>query len=152
LAPSAATWAGRAWSLLAHKLPQLQAQQPDDARAGRTRDRRIQEHTDSRPGHGLDAMATALRFMERYTGLIDRDLVIAANPHGMLAYLKSQPTIRVVLDFLALDTDCQTGKMTGLPPFFASATIFGYRTRPGSSRWGRREMCAPKRLRSLRAG
>ena len=107
------SWAERAWSLLAHKLAQLHAQQPQDAKAGRIRARRIQEHTDNRPGHGLDAMATALTLMERYTGLIDRDITIAANPHGALAYLKAQPTIRVVLDFLAFDTDCQTGRMTG---------------------------------------
>jgi hypothetical protein len=110
---SGGSWAERAWSLLAHKLAQLQAEQPQDAKAGRIRDRRIEEHTDSRPGHGLDAMATALRLMERYTGLIDREITIAANPHGVLAYLERQPTIRVVLDFLAFDTDCQTGRMTG---------------------------------------
>ena len=50
---------------------------------------------------------------ERYTGLIDSNLTIAPDPEGMLAYLASLPAIRFIADFLAFDTDCQTGKVTG---------------------------------------
>jgi hypothetical protein len=109
----AATWAEYAWSVLAAKLARLVAQQPADDRARRIRDRRVKEHVDTRQGHGLGAMATPLRLMERYTGLIDRDLTIAPDPQGMLAYLAGLPAIRITADFLAFDTDCQTGKVTG---------------------------------------
>jgi hypothetical protein len=110
---SAATWAEHAWNLLASKLAKLVAQQPEDDRAGRIRDRRVKEHVDTRPGHGLGAVATPLRLMERYTGLIDRNLTMAPDPQGMLAYLAGLPAIRLTADFLAFDTDCQTGKVTG---------------------------------------
>jgi hypothetical protein len=82
---SAATWAENAWSLLAFKLAQLVAQQPADERAARIRDRRVREHVDTRPGHGLSAVATPLRLMERYTGLIDREVRTPADPQGVLA-------------------------------------------------------------------
>ena len=110
---SAATWAEYGWNLLATKLAQLVAQQPADDRASRIRDRRLKEHTDARPGHGLNAMATPLVLMERYTGLIDREVTTSANPEGILAYLAGLPAIRFTADFLAFDTDCQTGKVTG---------------------------------------
>ena len=37
----------------------------------------------------------------------------AADPQGVLAYLGGLPAIRFTADFLAFDTDCQTGKVTG---------------------------------------
>ena len=89
------------------------ASPPSDDAAGRIRDRRIQEHTDARPGHGLAAMATPLVLMERYTGLIDREIAVAPDPHGVLAHLAGLAAVRVTLDFLAFDTDCQTGRVTG---------------------------------------
>ena len=110
---SAATWAEHGWNLLASKLAQLVAQQPEDDRAARIRDRRVQEHVDTRPGHGLNAIATPLRLMERYTGLVDREVSTAPDPQGMLAYLASLPAVRFTADFIAFDTDCQTGKVTG---------------------------------------
>jgi hypothetical protein len=109
----AASWAENAWSTLANKLSRLVAQEPADERAARIRARRIQEHTDTRPGHGLDAIATPLIFMERYTGLVDREVVVAPQPHGVLAFLAGLPAVRFTADFLAFDTDCQTGRVTG---------------------------------------
>jgi hypothetical protein len=61
----------------------------------------------------LNAIATPLRLMERYTGLVDRELSTAPDPRGMLAYLASLPAVRFTADFIAFDTDCQTGKVTG---------------------------------------
>ncbi|MGY1617380.1 hypothetical protein ACI797_11640 [Geodermatophilus sp. SYSU D00691] len=110
---ASATWAENAWNTIAVKLSRLVAQQPADERATRIRDRRLREHTDTRPGHGLDAIATPLVFMERYTGLIDRDVTVAAQPHGALAFLAGLPAVRFTCDFLAFDTDCQTGRVTG---------------------------------------
>ena len=95
------------------KLARLVAQQPADAKATRLRDRRLQEHADTRPGHGLGALATPLVFMERYTGLIDREVTVDPLARGILAYLRGLPAIRVTLDFLGFDTDCQTGSVTG---------------------------------------
>jgi hypothetical protein len=109
----AATWAENGWSTIAFKLAQLVAQQPPDQRGTRIRDRRLQEHTDTRPGHGLGAIATPFIFMERYTGLIDREITAATGAHGVLAYLAALPAIRITADFLAFDTDCQIGRVTG---------------------------------------
>jgi hypothetical protein len=109
----AATWAENGWSTIAFKLTQLVAQQPPDERGTRIRNRRLQEHTDTRPGHGLGAIATPFIFMERYTGLIDREVTIPAEARGVLAYLTGLPAIRITADFLAFDTDCQTGRVTG---------------------------------------
>ncbi len=110
---AAGTWAENAWATLAVKLAQLVADQPADDRAARIRDRRVREHTDTRPGHGLNAVATPLVLKERYTGLIDREVTVDADASGVLAHLAGLPAIRVTLDFLAFDTDCQTGKVTG---------------------------------------
>jgi hypothetical protein len=110
---AAATWAENGWSTIAFKLAQLIAQQPADERGRRIRDRRLQEHTDARPGHGLGAVATPFIFMERYTGLIDREITIPAGARGFLAYLAGLSTIRITADFLAFDTDCQIGRVTG---------------------------------------
>jgi hypothetical protein len=109
----ATTWAENAWATLASKLALLVASPSSDDAAGRIRDRRIREHTDARPGHGLAAMATPLVLMQRYTGLIDREITVAPDPHGVLAHLAGLATVRVTLDFLAFDTDCQTGRVTG---------------------------------------
>ena len=109
----AATWAENAWNVLAVKLARLVGQQPADGAPTRIRDRRLQAHSSQQPGHGLNAMATPLVMMERYTGLIDQDLTIAAGATGILAYLAALPAIHVELDFLGFDTDCQTGYVTG---------------------------------------
>jgi len=109
----AAAWAENGWSTIAFKLAQLVAEQPPDERGTRIRNRRLQDHTDTRPGHGLGAIATPFVFMERYTGLIDREVTIPAGARGVLAYLAGLPAIRITADFLAFDTDCQIGRVTG---------------------------------------
>ena len=108
-----ATWAEHAWAVVARKLARLVAQQPADAREARIRERRIREHVDERPGHGLPAITIPLGIMERYTGLIDRDLTIMPNAAGALAYLATLPAIRFYAEFFDFDTDCQTGTVTG---------------------------------------
>ena len=73
-------------------------------------------------------MATPMRMMEQYTGLIDRDLTIAPGAEGVLAYLAALPAIQVQLSFLGFDTDCQTGYVTGTlaaPPAAAPAELAG---------------------------
>lgn len=125
---TAATWAENAWNVLAVKLARLVGQQAAAGPATRIRDRRLQAHADQRPGHGLPAMATPMRMMEQYTGLIDRDLTIAPGAEGVLAYLAGLPAIQVQLSFLGFDTDCQTGYVTGTlaaPPAAAPAELAG---------------------------
>ncbi len=64
--------------------------------------------------------------MERYTGLIDRDLTIAPGAAGILAYLAGLPAIHIAANFLGFDTDCQTGYVTGTlgaPPAAAPAEL-----------------------------
>jgi hypothetical protein len=105
-----ATWAEHAWAVVARKLARLVVQQPTDDRSARIRERRLREHAVER----LPAIGTPMRLMERYSGLIDRELHIAPDPVGALAYLSSLPAIQFEADFLDFDTDCQTGTVTGM--------------------------------------
>jgi hypothetical protein len=113
------TWTERSWAVVATKLASLVAQQPADDRASQIRDRRIKEHVELRtiPGgqrvSGLNFIKAPIGLMERYTGLIDRELTIAPNPAGALAYLGTLPAIQFYAEFLDFDTDCQTGTVTG---------------------------------------
>ncbi|MGH9277408.1 MAG: hypothetical protein ACRD12_04790, partial [Acidimicrobiales bacterium] len=104
-----ATWAERSWAVVARKLARLVTQQPADERAARIRERRLKEHAVER----LGAIRFPIQLMERYRGLIDRELVIAANPTGVLAYLASLPAVEFFGEFFDFDTDCQTGTVTG---------------------------------------
>jgi hypothetical protein len=104
-----ATWAERGWALVAIKLAQLVAQQPASDRDTRIRDRRIKEHAPNR----LGAISFPVQIMERYTGLIDRNITIGANPTGALAYLATLQTVGFYAEFFDFDTDCQTGTVTG---------------------------------------
>jgi hypothetical protein len=108
-----ATWTEYSWATLAIKQAQLAGQETANDREQRIRDRRIQEYADTRPGHGLGALRTPLVFMERYTGLIDKDVTTPAETDGMLSFLRTLPAVRVTVDFLAFDSDCQTGRVTG---------------------------------------
>jgi len=104
-----ATWGEHAWAVVARKLARLVTQQPADDRATRIRNRRLMEHAPER----LGAIRAPLVLMERYTGLIDRDLVVDPGAVGALAHLATLPAIQVSADFLDFDTDCQTGTVTG---------------------------------------
>jgi hypothetical protein len=103
-----ATWAEHAWAVVARKLARLVAQQATDARAARIRDRRLKQHVER-----LESIRSAIPKMQRFTGLIDRELTIAPNPSGALAYLAGLPAIQFYAEFLDFDTDCQTGSVTG---------------------------------------
>jgi hypothetical protein len=104
-----ATWAERSWAVVARKLARLVAQRPPDARAARIRDRRIKEHAVDR----LGSINFPIRLVERYTGLIDRELRFAGEARGVLAELAALPAIRFHGEFFDFDTDCQIGTVTG---------------------------------------
>jgi hypothetical protein len=103
------SWRERSWKRVAIKLAQLVAQQPTDDRAARIRDRRLREHTLDR----LSALAFAYRFLERYTGLVDRDLAIDPKAVGALAYLGRLPAVEFFAEMFDFDSDCQTAMVTG---------------------------------------
>jgi hypothetical protein len=113
------TWTERSWAVVATKLARLVAQQPADDRASRIRDRRVKEHVELRTTPsgqrvlGLNFIKGPIGLMERYTGLIDRQVTITPNPAGALAYLSTLPAIQFYAEFLGFDTDCQTGTVTG---------------------------------------
>lgn len=106
---SEATWAERGWAVVARKLAQLVTQQPADEREARLRERRLQEHAPDR----LAAVAFPIRLMERYRGLVDRDVVFAPAAAGALAALAALPELEFYAEFMDFDTDCQTGTVTG---------------------------------------
>lgn len=115
-----ATWAERGWAVVARKLAQLVAQQPADDREVRIRDRRLQQHAPDT----IAALAFPIRLMERYRGLVDRDVVFAPAPTGALAYLALLPQVEFYAEFMDFDPDCQTGTVTGTvgPPRRRPAT------------------------------
>lgn len=115
-----ATWAERGWAVVARKLAQLVAQQPASEREARLRDRRLQEHAPDR----IAALAFPIRLMERYRGLVDRNVVFAAAPTGALASLSLLPQVEFYAEFMDFDPDCQTGTVTG--------TVGPPRTRPAA--------------------
>jgi hypothetical protein len=103
-----ATWQDHAQAVVANKLSQLQAEEPADARAARIRTRRIQEHQNSAGG-----LRAALTPVQRFTGLVDQEVVIAPNATGALGFLATLPAIQFFAEFFEFDTDCQTGTVTG---------------------------------------
>jgi hypothetical protein len=108
-----ATWAEHAQVHVEGKLNKLKTEPLAGPRDVRINARRVQEHEDSRPGHGMGAMRFAMERIERYTGLIDRDLLFAPHADGVLAYLSSLPAIQFVGEFFDFDSDCQCGTVTG---------------------------------------
>jgi len=103
------TWEGHAWALVARKLALLVAQQPADEREARIRTRRLGAHAADR----LGAIGFPIQLMERYTGLVDRDVVVDDGATGALAYLEGLPAIQFQASFFDFDTDCQTGTVIG---------------------------------------
>jgi hypothetical protein len=103
-----ATWQDHAQAVVANKLMQLQTEEPADPQAARIRTRRIQEHQNSAGG-----LRAALTPVQRFTGLVDQEVVIAPNATGALGYLATLPAIQFFAEFFEFDTDCQTGTVTG---------------------------------------
>lgn len=103
-----ATWTAHATAVVANKQTQLAADTPADPKAERIRTRRLQEHQVS-----AGSIAFPMRFLQRYAGKIERDLSIAPNPTGGLAYLATLAAVEFAADFLDFDTDCQSGTVTG---------------------------------------
>jgi hypothetical protein len=103
-----ATWSEHAWAVVARKLARLVAQQADGERAARIRERRLRQHAG-----GLAGIRKANTFMQRFMGLIDRELTVDPNLVGALAYLSGLPAIQFYAEFLDFDSDCQTGSVTG---------------------------------------
>ena len=86
----------------------LQNQVPQSAAESRIRTRRIQEHTDN-----LGGLQFTLRMVERYSGLIDREIAISPGVSAVLGYFTSLPAFAFRGEFFDFDTDCQGGTVTG---------------------------------------
>jgi hypothetical protein len=135
-----ATWAEHAWAVVARKLASLVAQRPSDERSARIRARRIQEHAVNR----LGAIGFPIQLLERYSGLIDREITVVDGPVGVLAYLATLPAIHFSADFFDFDTDCQTGTVAGTlgPPLAQAdevvdaAAVKPLRRRAPPGEWG----------------
>jgi hypothetical protein len=127
-----ASWTERADAVIAKKRADLATEEPADPRAERIRARRIQEHQDS-----ADSIAFPMRFLQNYTGDMDRELSFGPNPVGALAYLATLAEVQFSGDFLDFDTDCQSGTVTGTlgakdgGPVFAAAALAA----PGEGRY-----------------
>ncbi|MCD6029611.1 MAG: hypothetical protein K0S78_1785 [Thermomicrobiales bacterium] len=127
-----ATWIEHANAFVTAKQAQLEADEPTDPRAERIRARRLQEHQDS-----AASIAFPMRFMQNYTGEMDRELTFGPDPVGALAYLATLDEVQFSGDFLDFDTDCQSGAVTGTlgakdgGPVFAAASLAA----PGEGRY-----------------
>jgi hypothetical protein len=102
------TWPEHATAVVARKQAQLEADTPADPKAERIRARRLQEHQTA-----AASIAFPMRFMQRYSGALDRELSFAPNSAGGLAYLATLTAVHVAADLLDFDTDCQCGSVTG---------------------------------------
>ena len=95
-----------------------------------------------RRGHSVvpdptSSIAFPMRFMQNYTGEMDRELTFGPDPVGALAYLATLDEVQFSGDFLDFDTDCQSGAVTGTlgakdgGPVFAAASLAA----PGEGRY-----------------
>jgi hypothetical protein len=103
-----ATWQQHATAVTTAKRGQLETQVPANDQEARLRTRRLQEHQGTPIG-----LLIPLRRMQRYTGELDRELSVAPNSTGALAYLATLPVVQFSADFLDYDSDCQSGTVTG---------------------------------------
>jgi hypothetical protein len=101
-------WTKHSVAVTTAKKAALLAQAPSTPAATRIRDRRLQEHNTN-----LGGIQAAMRLIERYSGLIDRDLNITPGDSVMLAYLASFAKFSFLGEFFNFDTDVQSGLITG---------------------------------------
>lgn len=103
-----ANWKQYGEAVVAEKQAQLTAQSPANDKESRIRERRLMEHTNN-----LNGMKFALACVERYSGIIDQELVVNPGKSMTMAYLASVNKYAFWGEFLAFDTDTHTGYFTG---------------------------------------
>ena len=104
-----ATWRLHAAAVTNAKLVRLMEQVTTPGSAEeRVRQARIQKHQER-----LGGIRAPFQLLERYRGLIDREITIQPNPTGVLAYLASLNAIEFYADFFDFDVDCHTGSVVG---------------------------------------
>ncbi len=101
-------WTQHATAVVNAKKAALLAQAPTTPAETRIRDRRVQEHNNN-----LSGIRFALRLVERYSGLIDRDISVVPSDSAMLAYLGSLAKYAFWGEFFNFDTDTHCGTATG---------------------------------------
>jgi hypothetical protein len=102
------TWAAHANAVTTKKIAALQSQSPQTPAETSIRDRRLKEHSQN-----LSGIRFAMRLIERYSGLIDRDINIDASNSAVLANLKTLSKFAFRGEFFNFDTDAQCGNVTG---------------------------------------
>lgn len=103
------TWRLHADAVIDVRVAELSAQATTPGSPGeRIREARIQKHQTHDRG-----MKVPLQFVQRYLGLIDRNMSFEPDPTGMLAYLASLPAVEFKADFLDYDIDCHSGAVIG---------------------------------------
>lgn len=101
-------WTQHATAVVTAKKAALLAQAPMTPAETRIRDRRVQEHNNN-----LSGIRFALRLVERYSGLIDRDITVVPGDSAVLAYLASLTQYSYRGEFFNFDTDTHCGTVTG---------------------------------------
>jgi hypothetical protein len=101
-------WTQHSTAVVAAKKAALLAQAPATPAETRIRDRRVQEHNNNASG-----IRYCLRLVERYSGLIDRNITIVSGDSAMLAYLASLTKFAFWGEFFNFDTDTHCGTVTG---------------------------------------
>ena len=102
------TWTQHAIAVTTAKKAALLAQAPATPPEMRIRDRRLLEHNSN-----LNGIKAALRLVERYNGLIDRNITVTPGDSVVLAYLASATKYAFRGEFFDFDTDTQCGTVTG---------------------------------------
>lgn len=101
-------WTARANAVTAQKLVDLTASVATTPRDTAIRNRRIQEHTNN-----LSGLRFTMRMMERYTGIVDRELAITPGDSTVLRSFEASTAFRFYGEFFDFDSDCQSGTVWG---------------------------------------
>lgn len=103
-----ATWAARSTRLVADKEAALRAEVPTNPNEAAIRDRRLQEHSRNKGG-----IEFSIRMLERYTGIIDKQISIDPTGSPALHALLGGTAHRWYAEFFDFDTDTHCGTVWG---------------------------------------
>lgn len=101
-------WTVRAVAVTTQKIADLNSQVATSPAEVAIRARRIMEHTNN-----LSGIRFTLRMLERYTGVIDRNLAINPDTSPVLLAFQNFTAFRFYAEFFDFDSDCQCGTVWG---------------------------------------
>ena len=103
-----ADWTSRANRIVTEKVAALNAQSAATPEEIAIRDRRVAEHANNASG-----IQFALRLLERYRGLVDRNIALDSTVSPVLADWAGRSQLPFYAEFMDFDTDCQCGTVWG---------------------------------------